>query len=42
MKGWVTWFVTFTAMLGFFVAISPFWGWYTHLIWRAFNYGWTA
>ena len=34
------WIVVHTIILMSFVAVSPFIGWYAHLIWRALQYGW--
>ena len=36
------WLVVFTIILMFPIAVSPFIGWYVHLIWRALQYGWEA
>lgn len=36
------WLVVFTIILMFPVAVSPFIGWYAHLILRALQYGWEA
>jgi putative Mn2+ efflux pump MntP len=42
VKDWLFAIFVFTVTLGCVVAISPFVGWYAHLVWSAFDYGWSA